>query len=753
MTWRTVILLLFVPILVFSQTGIPIGTWRTHFSYRDAHSLALATGDVYCAGNNTLFLLSFVDNSVTPFSKVDGLSRVDISTLGYNSDTETLIIAYQQGTLDLLQQGSLTEISAIANADNNLSKTIFHIHPYQDLAFVSGAFGVARLSLSQQEIQEAYVNIGSTGNVLSVNAATTYNDSLFLASEEGVIAGRLDPQINLLDFTNWRRYGATEGIVAEDFQAIASFNDQVYAARSNDGIYFYQGQNWQRLGYDLMGEVLSASGSGSAVLITTTTGVVSVDNNQTVTELSLPANFSPQSAVQGQSNIWLADSLNGLTSLSSSGIFPSGPYTDSIANIVYLNQQMVALPPGFDRFRRPIETELGFSWYLDNDWEAYNNSGDLGTLSLPSVVNLIQADYSLSNQRYYFASFGQGILEWNPDGDFQLLDDASAGSTLIRSNAGQVLVSSVLVAPEGGVWATNYGNSLILHHFDPALNSWQSFATPFLAARFPLDMKLTDQGDIWCRLDPNNGGGIWVINPESGSQKLLTTNQNEGGLPTSTINDLEIDLEGQVWLATDEGVAVYPFPFDILERSEINSSLVFIDGRPLLRDENVTAIAVDGGNRKWMGTDNGIWLFSELGDSVIFNFTEANSPLPSNKILDIAIDPGSGEVFVLTDLGLVSYRSTATRGSRRHQQVKIFPNPVDASFNGLVGISGLTNNAIVKITDVSGKLVTEVRAQGGTATWNVADYGGRRVVAGVYLVFSSSADGEETFVGKIAVFN
>ena len=134
-----------------------------------------------------------------------------------------------------------------------------------------------------------------------------------------------------------------------------------------------------------------------------------------------------------------------------------------------------------------------------------------------------------------------------------------------------------------------------------------------------------------------------------------------------------------------------------------------------------------------------------------FNFNAANSPLLSDKIVDLEINNQSGEIFFITDAGIVSFRSGATASDAAFHNVKIFPNPVTAEFNGQVGISGLSTDSFVKITDVSGKLIWQTQANGGTATWNVRDYNGRRASPGMYLVFSTTQDGSESMVGKIAV--
>jgi len=90
-------------------------------------------------------------------------------------------------------------------------------------------------------------------------------------------------------------------------------------------------------------------------------------------------------------------------------------------------------------------------------------------------------------------------------------------------------------------------------------------------------------------------------------------------------------------------------------------------------------------------------------------------------------------------------------GHESYEQVKIFPNPVTGQFTGLVAIEGLITDSVIKITDIAGKLVWQTVANGGSASWNMRDVNGKHVDTGVYLVFSSTADGAEKNVGKIAI--
>ena len=163
------------------------------------------------------------------------------------------------------------------------------------------------------------------------------------------------------------------------------------------------------------------------------------------------------------------------------------------------------------------------------------------------------------------------------------------------------------------------------------------------------------------------------------------------------------------------------------------------------------SIAVDGANRKWVGTKNGVWLVSTDGEKVIERFTEENSPLLSNDVRKITVDPITGEVFMLTFKGICSFRGTATEGTSSNQSVLVFPNPVPPSYKGMIAIRGVANNAIVKITELDGRIVYQTKAFGGQAVWNGKNYKGQNVSSGVYLVLIADEANQEKAAAKIVI--
>ena len=162
-------------------------------------------------------------------------------------------------------------------------------------------------------------------------------------------------------------------------------------------------------------------------------------------------------------------------------------------------------------------------------------------------------------------------------------------------------------------------------------------------------------------------------------------------------------------------------------------------------------MAVDGANRKWVGTKNGLWLISADGDKIIYQFNSDNSPLLSNDVKKIAINPITGEVFIATFNGICSFRSTATEGTDTNQSVLVFPNPVPPGYNGSIAFRGVVNNALVKIAELSGTLVYQTRALGGQAIWDGKNYKGQKVASGVYLVLIRDDGGNEKLVTKIVI--
>jgi hypothetical protein len=392
---------------------------------------------------------------------------------------------------------------------------------------------------------------------------------------------------------------------------------------------------------------------------------------------------------------------------------------------------------------------IGEYYIFNSDWSSFN----LFSPGFPSINDLISAAYNPFENKLYFASFGYGVLVNDMNNNYSLIDHTNA--PFVRSLPGPgpyTVISDVEIDKDGNLWVTNssgVANTSSLHKRDLA-GTWtsKSFSAYSL---YPEEILIDKNNYKWIRQNPNKDGGLIVYNDKTNVSKFLTDQAGQGGLPNKGVNAIAEDKNGQIWLGTKEGIAIFYTPENIFSASPSDASSPIFDGFPLLYNEDITCIEVDGGNRKWIGTKNGLWLFNDDASEVLSYYTTENSPLLSNTIIDVKINEITGEVFISTDKGIIAYRGTATIGKTKHTNVKVFPNPVKPDFNGLVGISGLTNDAIVKITDIYGNLIYETKAEGGTAVWNAKNYNGEKAKTGVYLIFSSSEDGVETYVAKVAV--
>ncbi len=257
------------------------------------------------------------------------------------------------------------------------------------------------------------------------------------------------------------------------------------------------------------------------------------------------------------------------------------------------------------------------------------------------------------------------------------------------------------------------------------------------------------------------GNGLCALNSTnsvSKAQKVVAHFTNGTDDIYTDMNDvysIAEDNDGALWIGTSMGVAVFSSPEKIWKDATMYASRP--DGNsknnlfePLLKTESVTAIAVDGANRKWIGTKaSGIYLVSADGGEELQHFTTDNSPLLNNEITDIALNQKNGEVFIGTASGLISYMGEAIAGNDVFTDVYVYPNPVRETYNGPVVVKGLVDDTDVRITDITGNLVYKTKSLGGQAVWDGKNQNGNRCKTGVYLVFLTDSKGEQTKITKL----
>ncbi len=708
---------------------IPLGTWRSHNSYTTIQAITFSTTKVYGAAMNGIVVFDGADNSLSVITKQDGLSSTDITALAFDQARTQMLVTYADGMIDLVRTNEIIPYSTLKNsALITGSKRINAITLHQNLAYLSADFGVVVFDLNQRELKETWRDLGPAGQTLRIIESAFLGDSIFLATDQGVMAGNINE--NLLDFARWKRFSAP---VNTAIQSIATFNNKMYAAVNGEGLFEYASGTWTLTGFS--GSTFNRITAATNLLIAEDAKLWKQSASGALIQIESDKFEQPVLAREDAAGkLWVGDRRNGLVS-DKSGSFqsyiPNGPTFSGSFRFTLYDQQLFAVSGGFTGNVTPSGKNELINVFTAGMWSAN-----------ASLLSQDVTGIEFSDTKTFVSSFGNG-LQVVENNSFSFYTQANSPLTNNQ-------ISAIAHSKEG-LWVASYGSTLPLHLLKND-NTWESFSFPQSASQYPTNLLVDYLGQVWMVLNPAQGGGILVFNREKNQHVYLTEASGSGALPSRSVFSISADREGQIWVGTNQGVAYFPNPGQVLSGS-VNTIKPIIDGRFLLRDETVTAIKTDGGNRKWIGTQRGLWLFDPFGEKEIYNFNSANSPLLSDQITDIAIHPVTGEVFISTDKGIVSYRADATASSPVFENVKIFPNPVTAEFTGVVSISGLSTDAVVKITDISGKLIWQTYANGGTATWNTRDYTGRRAATGMYLVIAVAQDGRDSIVGKIAIIN
>ncbi|MBF9143869.1 type IX secretion system anionic LPS delivery protein PorZ [Hymenobacter properus] len=767
--------------------GVGYGDWQLHLPTNRPLKLADAGDRVYVATEQKAFyFLDKKQNTTQVLSRRDGLNAAGVVAVAYDSVTQQTVLAYNDTNIDVLQpNGKVRNIGDVyrkvaqgvvqagANPINRVSMGA-------GKAYVSTSFGLVAIDLKKLEVSDTYTNIGPGGTVVTVYDAAVANGYLFAATSAGILRGSL--ALNLLDYRNWTLYQPVPAVAQQlIYPFLAVDNGQVYAAiagGANAVFRFVAGNStpWQAVpgSYTLQFRSLRGSGAGLLIIddafgvrrLNRTTGAIT-------TEVPPTPGTKTQDAVRSRDGYYyVANFTKGLFRVApGAGQTPeyfeaNGPQSASSFSILADARfnKVDVFSGGYAERYGPNGSGEGFYEFFDGQWTNITAETQ-PSAAYPNPTRPVRGTRT-PDGTLYIGHFGGGLLEWKGPGNFRLFNPNSPpGTPLLSVIPGRVDITDLAATPEGKVWVVNRhlqaGNSG-LFLFDPAATSWQ--AVPFTLGLDVLErITLDDNGNPWVtvsrKTDASSVGGpaigLYAIDPTGANPPRLFNSST--GLPDNQIYELAKDRRGYIWAATIRGVAYFREPEGPFATTA-GFTQPFVTrgegtGFNTLYSEAVRCMAVDGADRKWFGTDRGLWLFSRDADEALLHFTTANSPLPSDRIVDVKVNDKTGEVWVATDAGVVAYRGSATVTEGKPDCTAVFPNPVRPDFAGTLGISGLANNALVKITDVAGHLVYATTATGGTVTWNLTNPNGERVRSGVYMVLSSDADGKNGCVSKVAVLS
>jgi hypothetical protein len=741
--------------ILFAQIGV--GEWRDHLSFRNTESITESSKKVYVASESGIFTYSKTSNNIEKLTKVNVLSDIGISSINYSDNNTVLVVGYGNGNIDLVYNTTVFNLSDIKRETINGSKCINNIYFIDEFAYLSCGFGIVVVNLEKREIKETYY-IGDLGSLLSVHELKLDNNYLYAATNQGIYIADYTDQ-NLADFSNWGRLTTIpnytlsfNSIVVRDGKLLVNQNNDSF----NDDLYLYENGSWTVFN-STFANVRKIKESESQIQVITDEKILiynwDFDLENTI-ESNESATINPYDVSTLDDNTYyVADRGNGLRKVNGTFelINPNAPFSSNAYNIATAKDKVIVAAGG-----------LTSSWnnkFLNGAYFTFEKE------RWKSLFNYQAKDYVVAkidpqnSNHYFFGAWGHGVVEYQNNEIVETYSYANSSLQTVISGQNYVRIGGMAFDNENNLWITNssVSNPISVRKSD---GSWKSFNYENAISDILVsEIIVTQSNHKWVVLP--NGNGLFVfennqtIDNENDDQfKKLNIVDENGKIITNRINSIVEDLNGEIWLGTDQGIVVYYNPSNVFGDDLFYARRIIVTIGDvtdyLLKSEVINSIAVDGANRKWIGTESsGVYLVSKDGTEELNHFTEENSPLLSNKIYDVEINHESGEVFFATDKGLVSYRGTATMGSDEFRDVYVYPNPVRENYTGDITIRGLVSDVNVKITDISGNLVYETTAEGGQATWDGKNFDGKRSSTGVYLVFCTNDDGSKTYISKL----
>ena len=738
--------------------------------YRQARRVEQDAEKVYCATFVSLYAVNKADMSVETISKTTGLSDIGFNAIKHDPARNQLIIAYDNSNIDLWSPTKVTNIPDIKRKSIVGDKSIYAVDVHENFGYLSCGFGIVVVDLEKDEIKDTYY-IGPNGDALKVNQTAVAFGKIFAGTVDGLyVADASTPTLS--NFQAWERWDTAHQLPHLNAQYVLSTPNGLYAA-FNDAIFRFDGEAWDTVrtapGFALralrfFNDRLYVCEDNGGLNWSRVVAIDEAGNEETISSSDFYNNVTDDIVVEPGGRHWQARMKRGLMVFDGDNeniIVPNGPASANAFNVDAQNGNAYVAAGAIISGGLAYNND-GFFVYENNEWKSFNR--DSHTHLTDSLLDYASIAHNATTGKTYVGSYvgatgGGGLIEREGDNVNIYKQGYLLNMPAFETN---YPVSDVSIDKDANVWMTNNGTVRPLHVLTPA-GEWHSFQLPTVANTDGVMGVFPDNyGNIWINV---KNTGLYVYNygeefesTADDQYKWFTAGVGQGNLPSNLVLDMVFDYNDEAWIGTDKGIAVVYCAANALDGCDAQQIIVSgtdsIAGY-LLETERVNAIAVDPGNRKWVGTENGVWLLSADGLTEIHRFTVDNSPLFSNSILDIDVDGSTGLVYIATTRGLLAFQSDATdvNQSAERCEATVFPNPVNHEYTGPIAIRGVPYNATVRITDAAGGLVYQTTASGGSATWNGADYTGRRAASGVYYVTSVSADGQASCRAKLILVN
>lgn len=750
-----------------------VGTWTPYLSYYNTTDVAEAGNIVFAVANGSLYSYGKEDQSLKFYSRQNGLSDNDIANIGYNQETNTLLIVYSNGNIDLLSDNGIYNIPYIQTSTNIQDKTVNSIYFYKEYAYLSMNFGVVVVNMRKNEITDTY----RLNRI--VKSVCIKSNSIYAATSEGLSYASVKD--NLLDVNNWKKFSLnTDKFEENNISNIGLFQNTLCLFIKKQGVYYLDSDNAiQNLCIDSNINDITIQRDKLLAYTNTSTYICSSLSQKTQVATGTTNDISAQNTSNAY---WVASGPDGLVGMKLKGsqmeVFaskllsledsPKRNYCDFMTF-----QQGKLLVAGGGRWTNRDSIIGTMMIREDEKWTNFDED-KIRKESNSVFMDVTTIAVDPADKSHYFAStWGEGVFEFK-DNEFVKLyntTNSSLGTAVENQPRGYVRVEGLCYDKDNNLWMTNTAvNSRICVLKNDGTWSALRSGKYTVLDNIPLIDKIliTSKGHKWINI-PRENVGIIVFDDKGTIDdtsddvvnKFASFNLNKPtgeAISVSGYFCTAEDKNGDIWIGTNRGPIICPVPDKAVNDPENVYCTRIIrsiqDDIPayFLDNAKVTAIAVDGGNRKWIGTEgNGVFLVNEDGSETIENFTTENSPLLSDKINSIAIDDQTGEVFFGTENGIISYMSDASEGKEDYSEVYAYPNPVRPEYADQVTITGLMTDSNVKITDLNGNIIFQAKSSGGQLTWNCRSVNGGRVASGVYLVLSSTPEAKESVVTKIMV--
>lgn len=754
------VIFLLLPLL-FIKGQIAIGEWRDHLPYMHAKKVALSEDHIFCATRQSVFTYNISGNNLKKLSRVEGLSDIGISSINFSNELNLLLIAYENSNLDIVQDNNIINLSDIKRKQIPGLKTINNILFSDEYAYLSCSFGIVVVNIEKNEIKDTYY-IGNEGARINVFDMAFDDIYLYAATEQGVFRAPYDDP-NLFFYATWENIAKSGN--GNVYNQITCFSNKIIVNQTNesiatDSIFIITDTTRQLFNFKSEFRNYSFRSCQDYFVISSNKIVRIFDKDLILTREIDDYGYGYPSAMDAivdiTGTIWIADQNSGLVKSRGEffdGIYPNGPYTTSAFDLAADNSIVCAVGGGINSAWGGIYKNGEIFIFQNEQWQSILN------YSVHDAVNVLIDPENSS--RFYVGTWGNGILVYE-DGEIveHFFPSNSSLESMIPGEP-YVRIGGMEFDKSHNLWVTNSG---VNNPVSVKTNKGNWFSLPYsnhINSPLQGNILITKHEHKWIVLP--KGNGLFAFDEKGTFENTNDDNwrkfsvKDTEGESFNNIFSIAEDLDGNIWVGTDQGPLVYFSPENVFSENSFVAQRIKIPRNDdsgladyMLGTETITAIEIDGANRKWIGTENaGLFLLSEDGTKQIYSFNSNNSPLFSDRISSIALDHNTGEVFFGTDKGLISFRSTSTSGSNDFNEVFVFPNPVRENYTGPITISKLVSNVNIKITDIAGNLVFETTALGGQAIWDGKNLNGNRVQTGVYLVFCSNEDGTKTYVAKL----